>query len=97
LLCRIQQQQERGSAALRCDVAAYTLPSYSAALVPTAAAAAAAAAACCFRWCPEEGANWLSQLFFAYANSLVRLGGRKHLEQADLWDTAHRQAQSSIV
>ncbi|WIA42403.1 hypothetical protein OEZ86_008404 [Tetradesmus obliquus] len=42
------------------------------------------------RWCPEEGANWLSQLFFAYANSLVRLGGRKHLEQADLWDTAHR-------
>ncbi|WIA21963.1 hypothetical protein OEZ85_004324 [Tetradesmus obliquus] len=42
------------------------------------------------RWCPEEGANWLSQLFFACANSLVRLGGRKHLEQADLWDTAHR-------
>jgi hypothetical protein len=55
---------------------------------------AAAAAVYPGRWCPEEGANWLSQLFFAYANSLVRLGGRKHLEQADLWDTAHRQAKS---
>lgn len=42
------------------------------------------------RWVPEESANWLSQLFFIYVNSLVRLGSQKHLEQADLWDTAKR-------
>eukprot|EP00775_Hariotina_reticulata_P001784 gene1784-2118_t len=40
------------------------------------------------RWCPEEEAGWLSRLFFAFANSLVSKGAKKHLEQQDLWDTA---------
>eukprot|EP00878_Enallax_costatus_P012507 GHUV01013062.1.p1 GENE.GHUV01013062.1~~GHUV01013062.1.p1 ORF type:complete len:145 (+),score=25.63 GHUV01013062.1:288-722(+) len=42
------------------------------------------------RWCPEEQAGWFSKLFFIFANSLVSLGSRKHLEQSDLWDTAHQ-------
>ena len=41
------------------------------------------------RWCPEEQAGVLSKLFFFFANSLVRKGSQKHLEQSDLWDTAH--------
>eukprot|EP00878_Enallax_costatus_P023084 GHUV01024544.1.p1 GENE.GHUV01024544.1~~GHUV01024544.1.p1 ORF type:complete len:247 (+),score=33.23 GHUV01024544.1:288-1028(+) len=43
-----------------------------------------------YRWCPEEQAGWFSKLFFIFANSLVSLGSRKHLEQSDLWDTAHQ-------
>ncbi|GBF89551.1 canalicular multispecific organic anion transporter [Raphidocelis subcapitata] len=42
------------------------------------------------RWCPEEGANPLSKALFIFANSLVKMGSSKHLEQADLWDTARR-------
>jgi hypothetical protein len=40
------------------------------------------------RWCPEEGAGWLSRLFFSYVDSLVAKGRRKVLMPEDLWDVA---------
>ena len=30
----------------------------------------------------------LSSAFYFYANALMKLGARKHLEQEDLWDVA---------
>lgn len=32
----------------------------------------------------------MSRLFFVFVNDLIKLGYRKHLEQADLWDVAHQ-------
>jgi hypothetical protein len=49
------------------------------------------------RWCPEEEAGWLSRLFFAFANSLVSKGAKKHLEQQDLWDTAFQVGLSTLI
>ena len=37
---------------------------------------------------PEVTASWLSLLFFSYANQLITLGSKKHLQQTDLWETA---------
>lgn len=37
---------------------------------------------------PEVNASWLSSLFFSYANPLITLGSKKHLQQTDLWETA---------
>lgn len=35
---------------------------------------------------PEGSAGLLSQVFFSYCDSLIKLGRTKHLEQGDLWD-----------
>ena len=37
---------------------------------------------------PEVNASWISGLFFSYANNLIRLGSKKHIQQTDLWETA---------
>ena len=45
-------------------------------------------------WCPQERPALLAGLLFSYANSLLKKGSVKHLEQDDLWDVAtqHRSA-----
>jgi DNA-binding transcriptional regulator PaaX len=40
------------------------------------------------RWCPQEHPSILSSAFYFYANALIKLGSRKHLEQEDLWDVS---------
>jgi len=44
---------------------------------------------------PQVG--WLSRLFFAFANSLVSNGAKKHLEQQDLCDTAFQVGLSTLT
>ncbi|GIL43241.1 hypothetical protein Vafri_1038 [Volvox africanus] len=48
------------------------------------------------RWVPEEGAGFLSHVFFSYCNGLVRRGYERPLEHDDLWDVGTRDEAALV-
>ncbi|XP_049823783.1 multidrug resistance-associated protein 1 isoform X8 [Aethina tumida] len=47
--------------------------------------------------CPEEGASFLSKLFFSWFDSLAWLGFKKPLEAEDLWDMNPQDSAKEVV